>query len=716
MPNPFFSNRVTPNGSTQPSEPVNEAHKKYSRGYSTFDLSVPHYMSARYADLTPHEVFECVEGDRIEISNSHNIRSDAFVGPFLNDVTMRKSYFAVDYRAFLPNSWKHIYPLSIDGDDIPSVEVNTVLPDFHARLWSLIRAIRTIFENSAVSADGFNILNYGQRFHHLGTFLFKMILFFECFFSEGSLLRYLRSNFYRHFKANVAENFEANSLFRSFDNFLQQFFSVFIQNNTPSSWMYLSYTLNDKVYRYAYITTLSMNVVPADYVAVGFREFIDIIREHPDCDLTIGFDNFGSRLKDFYYSIDVSNSEYADGKGLNFSRVCAYQLIFAQFFTNDKIDFVQSSKDYLDNMKTIIKDYVRDSSLIDFINSQPYYGSYVMNGIDVEYDVLSGYQLTYMIDRFCGYIRSISADSLTIDDYLWGLPHMFNYVMNLFTFRKNLRYGDYFTGARARALAVGDVSTPVVGNAVSTLDSTRNLLLQRFRNAVNRVGDRLQDYVEGVLGGQSAPDVEIPRFLATITSSFNGYEVENTSDSQGKIVTVVNSRDGKYVYTMEAGEPCIVIGLTSFMSQRVYAGASDRFFFHEDRFDMFNPFYQYAGDQPIYQAERNGRLGFSPFAYTLRHMEYKQRLPMAVGAFISNLPGMAFVTDNVEGDGLNVDYVDNENLVVISPDYIRANNGEFDRFYPSLTGLTLSNYYHFYIRMDNHLIAHRRMEYSPSML
>lgn len=703
MANPFFGNRVSPNQTTQPSEPVNDAHKKYSRGYSTFDLSVPHYLSARYAELTPHEVFECVEGDNISISNSHNIRSDAFVGPFMNDVTMRKSYFAVDYRAFLPNGWKYIYPLSIDGDDIPTPEVNSVIMDFHDKLSLMYRWWLRLISYSSV--------NYPISDHPLlvGLF-FKFIFFFECFFSKGSLLRYLRSNFYKSFS-------------HDFDVLVDTLANNLVQSDSPWGIM-LRYSYDQTTY--LYFATNVPEMRPASYILVSLRELFDIIREHPDCDIEfMGPTNMMLKVKEVFSDTSVLSYAWQKNIPFNFSRVCAYQLSCAQFFTNDKIDFVQSSHEYIDNMSSIVRDYVSVVAPLDNPFDYNSFYTYDINGILVNYDWLSGHFLSKMLDLSNNYLETYISyddrDNLTSfpvisDGLFYGWEHLYNYVMNLFTFRRNLRYGDYFTGARAQPLAVGDVNTPVVGNNVSTLDTTRNLLIQRFRNAVNRVGDRLQDYIEGVLGGISAPDVTIPRFLATITSKFNGYEVENTADEQGRIVTVVNSSDGNYVYQIDCGEPCIVIGITGFQSQRIYSAASDRFFFHKDRYDFFNPFYQYAGDQNIYSVERNARLSLSPFAYTLRHMEYKQRLPMAVGAFIENLPGYAFITDNSQGDGVNQDNVGNDIRLHISPDYIRSLNSEFDRFYPSLTGYSLASYYHFYMQYQNNLICHRKMEYSPSIL
>ena len=90
--------------------------------------------------------------------------------------------------------------------------------------------------------------------------------------------------------------------------------------------------------------------------------------------------------------------------------------------------------------------------------------------------------------------------------------------------------------------------------------------------------------------------------------------------------------------------PCIYLQIISFDIRRAYTRSVDRQMLHIDRFDMFNPDFQYIGDQPVYGVE----LGYADalssipevFAYQSRDMEYKQRFDVASGAFAAdNLPG-----------------------------------------------------------------------------
>lgn len=221
------------------------------------------------------------------------------------------------------------------------------------------------------------------------------------------------------------------------------------------------------------------------------------------------------------------------------------------------------------------------------------------------------------------------------------------------------------------------------------------------------------DYVRKVLKGVPAPDVTIPRFLASSTSKISGFEVENTAESLGDIVTLLRSSDSNYIYEVEVGEPCIILGLTTFEIPRVYSKASDKFFFHVDRFDMFNPFIENIGDQSIERYERSLSYGTGPFSYTGRYMEFKQRVPYACGGFVDFLKGWLFITDNDAGS----DYISDLSFFPnIDSSFIRSVNTEMDRFYTILTGYSLSSYFHFIVKYDNVCHATRQMQYNPQLM
>lgn len=127
-----------------------------------------------------------------------------------------------------------------------------------------------------------------------------------------------------------------------------------------------------------------------------------------------------------------------------------------------------------------------------------------------------------------------------------------------------------------------------------------------------------------------------------------------------------------------------------------------------NRADDFIPEMQFIGDQPILRKELNATAADDEhFAYAYRYMEMKLRTSYCAGGFIENLKTWDFITDNNEG---------NDDAENISPDYIRSNPQEFDRFYSQLTGYSLGNYFHFVVNNINHQRLTRDLVYAPEPL
>lgn len=138
----------------------------------------------------------------------------------------------------------------------------------------------------------------------------------------------------------------------------------------------------------------------------------------------------------------------------------------------------------------------------------------------------------------------------------------------------------------------------------------------------------------------------------------------------------------------------------------------DRFYFHKDRFDMFNPMLQYLGDQPVYQRERTDMEKNSDiFGYQSRNGEYKQRYNVLSGAFMDILTSWVFCTDNVYGA-----QPDPALALVQSPEFIRSHEYEFDRYFSALAGPSLGHRFHFILVFNNDCQSLRPMEISPGIL
>ncbi len=241
--------------------------------------------------------------------------------------------------------------------------------------------------------------------------------------------------------------------------------------------------------------------------------------------------------------------------------------------------------------------------------------------------------------------------------------------------------------------------------------------MQRYLNAVVKLGNNFGDYLRGIFGTTPSPDYHFPKFIASSEVAVDGFEVANTSSQeQGQIVTNLKTSADKYEFEVSIDMPCIILGLSSFSVPRVYSQTCNRFFFHNDRFDDFNPMLQYIGDQDIRSIElssctnREGQAD-GVFAYASRNAEYKQSYSVASGGFIDMLPSWAFLSDS-----LFQGYFVPDTLIPQSPEFIRAKDYEFDRFFEVQTGLSLGHKFHFILRYNNQNVCNRPMEVNPGIL
>lgn len=695
--NPLFSNRTSPNGATAPSNPLNDSYKRYRRGYNRFKLDRPFYNTERYADINVIDVVEGVEGDKLQFGNRHSIQSYTWKAPKMFELFKKKSYFMMDMKAILPENWEKIYKQPNKGDDVND-DVNCFSTDLIYKLfvYPISNCVGGKWMASASGIARDSIDNFFYSDDGL-TFLFKYLFLCESFFSDGSLFSSMNCHL-----SNMVGFSESISSFSIVPEVSFDIEFDFLVSNLPFE--DLRFEVNGVV-------------VNPDDIQLSYNSLIDLLRSSSDFkvtsstyDIVDSFLGFFSKMQ--FLSPDNSNSIYS----LNYSRIVAYQLVAAQFFTRDSVDGIYNSQTYLDNQKSLFLDISRSSLIsLDLNVSYQYWPQFEYNGTSYDYDVYSGFVLNRFGEYFVIWNNALG-DDLGSDTLLSEFQKFYNFMYNFSFYRKNLRYGDYFNGAKTLPYSPADVTAEVKGDGVSAIDITRSILMQRFANAVERVSNTWNDYLKGVMDGVAPPDVEQPRFLASVTSSVDGFEVENTtSDDQGKRVTILKSGNSNYIYEIDCGSPCIVIGLSTYSIVNVYSKTVSPFWRMRDRFDMFNKFMQNVGDQNISQSERNAI--FSPekiFGYTPRHMEYKQRYPIASGGFVNFLPGYSFIIDNFESGNAIFELKDSDQK--ISPFYIRSRNFELDRFYASLTGYSLASYFHFQCRYENYVDARRQMEFSPAIL
>ena len=672
--NPLFSNAVSPNGATAPENGLNDSYKRYKRGYNRFNLTRHNLTTERYADINPVEFVEGVEGDKLQFGIRHSIRTHTMASPIDFDLYKKMAYFLVDNKAILPINWEKVYKQPNKGDDVDD-SVNTVSSILFSRLYAMQNEIRSTQGNRFTMPTA-------EKY----AWMFRYILMLEMFFSNGSLCG--KMNYHLSPMVRIRKEDDSAWDTQTFDEWLDQVF-IILNDNHP---FYVKFAdISEKIY----CAKQPINDNSDNYVIVDLRTLVDMMRTFPNFNIVCevanpsyvgAYEYMLKKLRQVHFRI------YKQAP-FNYARMVAYQLVCTQFYTRDSVDYVYNAELWHNNLRSLLH------SIPDFDVDV----TFTYNGVKTYYDVTSGYIFDRVLNSFCN------------NDFTYESTLGYHYMHAIFGHRKSLRYGDYFTGAKVLPFAPGDVTADVVNNGVSALDVTRSILMQRFLNSVERVSNTWKDYLKDVTDGVAPPKDTEPRFLASTTSAVSGFEVENTGEKQGDIVTILKSSNSNYIYEVEVGSPCIIIGVSTYEAQRVYSATTDKFFYHTDRFDMFNKFMQNIGDQSIMSAERNASFPMgTSFGYQPRHMEYKQRYPIASGGFVDFLPSYAFITDNRDSEQNDVDFA--ESATHISPYYIRSRNSEFDRFYKNLTGVSLASYFHFQVKYTCICDAVRQMEYSPAIL
>ena len=678
----------------KPSNPQNEVNPRTFHSHNTFPMSYKHPLTARYGDVTPFYVFEAEPLDKVPFGSIHEVLSDPLKSVNFSDIRMIKDYFSVPFKAIMPNTWDLWYVPPTQGDDVPS-DVGCFFsnPLSYFRVGNTDYPVLHYWRNPAsdilplVGSDDYNL-------SRLLTWLWKSYILNEFFFDDGSLLSLMGCKLSKYWRKAELPTYDLISTWYSdSSNFFERFLSL-ISIAIGKGVFIQIYTLEEDMKTF----TVSPNEFNSNQ-SLYFRRIIEFLRDNPHSYFMFPCNIVLQDLDEIYSDFPVvGGCHISHNMPINISRLIAYQLSYFHFMTNDKVDFIYSADLYRNTMMgLVLKSQISSSSL-----------SFDYNGLSYQYDVFSNRYLDNILNKV-GQPVNLEDDFSNIDIDFPEFFYSFIYLSEIFTIRKSLKYGDYFTGARPRPLAVGDVFAPVTGSGVSAIDMTENILLARFKNAINKTGRKISDFMKSIRGSQTMPLLTDPKFLARDSVQIGMQEVENTtSQNQGKLVSILRSNQSRFGFEVDIEDPCIIIGVVSFDVPLAYSKTIDRQFFVTDRMDMFQPYMQNIGDQEIYAAEKNlGGLD-SAFAYTLRHMEYKQRFDVVSGGFVDDLKEMYFVADNIDGN--DMEYLN------ISPEFIRTHNTDFDRYFPVLYGYSPCQYYHFKIKFVNQTNPNRNMEFSPTIL
>lgn len=677
-------------------DPVVDAHAKAPRSRSRVPFSNKIAGTYRFGEYQPHFVAEVENSDKFPLRSIHRVRSFNLKAPLMSDIQMKKDYFQVNMEAILPLNWDKIFTPPVTGDDVNAEQVNCVITSFPQKLADVISAFKMCQQFNDLDPDD------PTTFAPALEAYLKLLVFAEYFLSSGSLFETLGVHIHSLFHSAVSDYISFDQLFDDalikFNQILLDFPSADIFLNIPSLGLC-------KISPERYL--VNTNGQNPNERLISFGWFLDYIRDDFNWSLFISnpediidVANI-TAIQDICNQISIVtiNNEFPVWP-LNLKRPLAYQLACRHFYSNDKIDYVYSAELYRQLMYDVFKRFGDSMS----VSSTYYDDVFIYNGLQYRYDFLSGHNFAIAFG-FAATLTEISDLSL------------FGDICRLaFGFNRSLRYLDYFTGAKASPLAVGDINAPVVAGQVNAIDTTRSIQYQRFFNFVNRVGRKFEEYTSKMNGTYVKPDFHNPLFLGHTQDVIYGSETENTTinpsaANQPAQSTISNLRSNasRFAFEMTFDREAVIIGITYFDIERFYSNVIERQNFHVDRYDMFNKFLQYIGDQPISRAELVCCDDFdTPFGYALRHMEYKTRVNQTFGGFsVNQLPGFEFIADQ------SADLILQRS---ISPDYIRSRPSELDPFFLSLTGYSRGTYFHFIIENNNVCEPVRPMVYAPEIL
>ncbi len=671
--NPLYSIGDDANKHTNPSKAVNSDQPKTSVFESTLDLSRACFKTQAFGQYEPFEVIDVVAKDVIPLATSHNVRSLPTNAPQLNPLKLNKDFFFVPMQAILPRTWEYIFRQPSQGDDVPD---DAMCHFSFLFIDSWFTHISQYVAKSTTTSVGINYLWFA--------------LSMETILSRGSLVNMLGKTFNRDFDAFVDEVLSLDYVM-TFE------------------------TLSEDV---STNLTYSTSAYPGGKVLERSR-FFDLVRHYPESVKSLSFIVEGAKsdtspqLRDIYVKylgksvftptnfgkvpIDTTNPDAVGGttSGHDIRRVLAYQVVCSQFYTRGNIDSIYNAQLWRDNLFSLFK--LLDPSISpDFMT---------VNGTLLEYDICSQHYFdlinTVLINNYPPTSAPAGNKSRLIYEYL-------QYIFGL---RTTLIFGDYFTDSRTQPLATDDYNLPDAN--ISVFDVNKSLVLQRFRNTVVKLKNSFTDYLKSVFNSLPSPDYHFPKYIRGYEATISGNEVAGTTpENNGQLVQNFVTGGSDEVVEVEIDMPGIILGISYFTIPPLYMNYQERFWLHQSRHDDYNPMLQYLGDQKVYSLElnRSGSSHSDSFAYNSRYAEYKQRYGVVSGAVgTSKLPGWVFVLDD-KHDPVRKD-IDHMNSR-----FIRFLPSDYDQMFPTLSGLSLGNRFHFIVMYNNQCVASRNMLVNPQTL
>lgn len=718
----------------QRANPLNDPQFANQQGYNNYDLTNNQLLSPRYGEVTPCTVFETVPGDR------HTLRGNALSilnqidSNLVTAINVYTDYFYVPMRVIYPVNYEKIIPNPTKGDDIPAKALpmiplfallrDLIYGDQYVNLTSSDEDIDDTVASVMVSTESHlatvfqinqlayltTIISRGQLLDYLGISLDTMPSYSRRYERYRNYLQKAIDDWWNALAAKISYDIVDGKFYAprlsAIDTFSNDRWHSFIDINDINS----SYSPSQRIVDGAVETNYSLSALRAFiYDTIERGHFISFeIQENlvyngnitpgnnisalPQAETTRLLSILRTILYPASFSFDETNPDPFDSFYVNPCRIAAYQLSVAEYMSNDSVDNLFTAQLYMQNMRAIM------FPSVDGITSEP---TFDYNGVATEYDLFTtgAFEKAWFDTSNSSFVQRV-------------LPFLANFLI----MRRSLRYGDYFATARPQLLANGQLGIPVDSDGmVRPLDVTKNLVLQRFLNAVNWVGSRFVNYMTSIFGVKPQLTDPHPVFIAHRKTPLQREFINNTADNQGKQVTNLKGETDNHAFDVFIDDFGVIIGVLSFDALPAYPSGIDRNYHNGDRYSIFNAMLQNVGDQPVLVSELTGVLGEQgdlPFGYSVRYAEYKFGITRAHGAFVNSLPGYAMIYPWTNLDDGKTLYND----VRINPDFIRDKPFFFDQFFASRSGFSPAEYYHFIVSVQNEHHAARKMQYQPPVL
>lgn len=719
----YAANSAVNTPQVTPERSMNNPGSYNNESYNSFDKSHLRFYTQRFSEVYPCFMQPAMSGDNIPLSVRHELRNYTLKAPLLSSLKMYRSFYQVPLSAISPYTWELQLRQPVRGQDIDYLQTaqNFDLLAF----WNVLRQALSVLHS--IPKANFTSQSLGL----FVGYLLRIALTGNLVVGNSSLLSALG--------IAIPYRKEMDEFYSDVMDFI--FARMTVTGEGSSPWILsLSYTDNDKN-----VHSLSAVRDPTDPSSfnLSFSEFWNFIRDSmqfsnikvdgsPNIsatdietiynafyDLLFRYFNPGTNSGVFsstqFEGFLASLSTHDDARYFSLRPVIAYQMACAQYFSNTAVDDVYTSKQWLSDTRSWVSGKINISSLGPD-NPYPDAEFFSVNGCTYQYDEFATKRVTAFLSVF-GKIESTG-------DLNGIFPSIYRYIENLFGIRQSLRYPDYFTSSRTQPLAVGDVTTTVNQNKVSAIDINQSLWFQRFLNAVNRTSQNIYEYLKSMDGVEPQRKSPQPYFLASEEFNISGQEVENTSNNQGAVTTLLRSENSNFAFKAFIDEPSYIIGVTYFNALSVYDSLRPLHWEQNERFDWFNPYMQHVGDQPVMLREIasdplnpmqlfGDQFSEGVFGYQLRYAQYKFDNSIALGGFINgSLPGWSLICRPFGRAGSVIF----SKSPTISEQFIRNDDYAFDELYSSLTGTNPATRFHFVIAQYADEVVNSKQQKFPSLL